>query len=73
LFSGIRRWDLVVMCSILGAATVFEFLGVFSPRMVTITQIIKATIAMPVRFAVFGWLFWHFIVSDLVKQLTPAN
>lgn len=71
MFSGIRRWDLVLMFVLLGAIFTVEMLGVFSPGMVTITQIIKAYVKMPLRFMVLAWLNWHFIVSDLVKQLTP--
>ncbi len=69
LFSSIRRWDLVIMLVILAVLGIFELLGVFSPRMVTVTQIVKAVVPMPVRFMVYAWFGWHFIVSDLVRQV----
>jgi hypothetical protein len=68
IFAGVRRWDLIVMFTLLAAVLAFELLGIFSPRMVTITQIIKAALPMPLRFAVYAWLGWHFIVSDLFKK-----
>jgi hypothetical protein len=53
------------MFVVMGVIITFEMLGVFSPRMVTLTQIIKAYVAMPLRWMIIGWLFWHFIGSDL--------
>lgn len=47
LFSGIRRWDLIVMYALLGALFTFEMVGVFSTKMITITEIIKAYVPMP--------------------------
>lgn len=73
MFSGVKRWDLVLMFSLMAAILVVELLGVFSPRLVTITQIVKATIPMPVRIMLCSWIFWHFVVSDIVKQLTPKG
>jgi hypothetical protein len=72
LFAGIRRWDLITMFVILGVITTFELIGVFSPKMVTITQIIKATVPIPIRIMLCSWLTWHFVVSDIVKQITPV-
>lgn len=71
LFSGIRRWDLIVMYALLGALFTFEMVGVFSTKMITITEIIKAYVPMPLRIMVLAWLCWHFWWSDIVKQLTP--
>jgi hypothetical protein len=71
MFAGIRRWDLILMFVLLATLTVFEFLGVSSSRMVTITQIIKSYIPIPCRLMILAWLNWHFFLSDIVKQLTP--
>lgn len=73
LFAGIDRWDLIVMFVLFGLMFTFEMLGVFSPHLVTITQILKSFMPMPVRFMVYAWLGWHFIVSDLIRQLTPSK
>jgi hypothetical protein len=67
-FLGIQRWDLVLMYVLLGVIFTFEMLGVYVPHMVTITQIVKAYVRMPLRFMILAWLCWHFIVSDLVPQ-----
>lgn len=69
--AGIRRWDLVLMYALLGALFTFEMLGISSGKMITITQIIKAYIPLPVRIMLLAWLCWHFWWSDIVKQLTP--
>lgn len=71
MFSGIRRWDLVLMFVLMGAMFTVEMMGVFSPRLITITQIIKAYIPMPIRIMILAWLCWHFMLSDIVRQLTP--
>lgn len=71
MFAGIRRWDLVLMFVLLASVFTVEMLGVFSPRMVTVTQIIKAYLPMPLRIMIYAWLGWHFILSDLVRQISP--
>lgn len=71
MFAGIRRWDLILMFSLMAAIFTIEMLGVFSPRMVTITQIIKDFIPIPVRIMICAWVCWHFVASDIVRQLTP--
>jgi membrane associated rhomboid family serine protease len=71
MFAGITRWDLVTMFALLSAIFVFEMLGVFNPRLVTLTQIIKAFIPMPVRIMILAWVCWHFVISDIIRQLTP--
>jgi len=73
VFSGITRWDLVVMFVLLAAIFTFEMLGVFSPKMITITQIIKDLVPIPCRVMILAWLVWHFFLSDIVKQLTPKG
>ncbi len=73
MFSGIRRWDLIAMFLLLALVFIFEMLGVFSPKMITITQIIKDFIPMPIRIMVCSWITWHFVVSDLVRQMTPRR
>ena len=71
LFAAERKWDVVVVLVLMGALITFEMLGVFAPRMVTITEIIKDFIPMPLRIMIYAWLGWHFIVSDLVRQMSP--
>lgn len=73
MFAGIRRWDLVVMFVLLALLFTFEMVGVYSTKMVTITQIIKAYTPMPVRVMVYAWLGWHFILSDLVREVSGAK
>lgn len=60
------RWDLIAMCVALAVVFVFEMLGVFTDRYVTITAIIRQNVPMQVRLPIFGWLFFHFVLS-------PAN
>jgi hypothetical protein len=72
MFAGIQRWDLVLMFVLLAVIFIFEMLGVFSPQLVTITQIIKSLVPMPLRWMVIAWLFWHFIGSDLWTVNTAA-
>lgn len=64
-FTGIRHWDLIAMFIGMAVIFTFEMLGVFSTKMVTLTMIIKAYTPMPLRWMIIGWLFWHFIGSDL--------
>lgn len=71
MFAGIRRWDLILMFVLMAAIFTVEMVGVFSPRMVTITQIVKAIIPLSIRFMLCAWVFYHFVVSDIVRQLTP--
>lgn len=47
--------------------TGFEMVGVFSPRLVTITQIIKSFMPMPCRIIMLAFLGRHFILSGLVR------
>ena len=73
MFNGIKHWDLVIMFVLLAAIFVFEMMGVFSPKLITITQIIKDFVPMPVRWMVIAWLFWHFIGSDLWPNYIKGN
>lgn len=73
MFLGIQRWDLVIMFVLMGLMFTFEMLGVFSPHLVTVTQIIKSYIPMPLRWMIVAWLFWHFIGSDLWTVNTSAT
>lgn len=76
MFSGIKAWDLAVMFVLLGTIFTFEMLGVFNAHFVTLTQIIKTFIPMPVRIMVTAWLGWHFVLSDLVTAIinrTPVQ
>lgn len=70
MFTGIVRWDLVVMFVLFGLMITFEMIGVFNTHMITITQIIKNFVPIPCRIMVLAWLQWHFFWSDIVKQLT---
>lgn len=60
------RWDVLVVAILMGGLTLFELLGVFGQHMVTITDIIKAYLPIPLRIMVLSWLVWHFFVSDIV-------
>jgi predicted CDP-diglyceride synthetase/phosphatidate cytidylyltransferase len=71
MFPGIKRWDLILMFALLAAITLFEFLGVASSKMITITQIVKSYVPIPCRLMILAWLNWHFFMSDIVRQLTP--
>ncbi len=71
MFKGFAHWDLVTMLALMFVLTVFEFLGVFNARLVTITQIIKDFVPMPCRIMVCAWLCWHFVVSDIVRPFYP--
>jgi hypothetical protein len=71
MFAGIKRWDLILMFALMAAIFTVEMLGVFNPRLVTITQIVKDFIPIPVRIMICSWLCWHFVVSDLFRQVTP--
>lgn len=71
MFAGIKRWDLILMFALMAAIFVVEMLGVFNPRLVTITQIVKDFIPIPVRIMICSWICWHFVVSDIVRQVTP--
>jgi ribose/xylose/arabinose/galactoside ABC-type transport system permease subunit len=76
MFSGIRPWDLAVMLALLATIFAFEMLGVFNAHYVTLTQIIKTFIPMPVRIMIAAWLLWHFVLSDLVTAIinrTPVQ
>jgi hypothetical protein len=72
MFSGIKHWDLIVMFALLATIFIFELLGVFNPKMITITAIIKDFVPIPCRVMVLAWLVWHFFISDIVKQLKPV-
>jgi membrane associated rhomboid family serine protease len=71
MFAGINRADLISMFILMGAIFALEMAGVFNPKLVTITQILKNFIPMPVRIMVLAWLVWHFMISDIIRQLTP--
>lgn len=72
MFSGVKHWDLIVMFALFATIFIFEMLGVFSPKMITITQIIKDCVPIPCRVMILAWLVWHFLISDLMKQLKPV-
>jgi hypothetical protein len=70
MFRNIQHWDLIVMFVLMGLMFVFEMLGVFSPRLVTITQLVKDFVPIPCRVMVLAWLVWHFFVSDLFPAIS---
>lgn len=72
MFSGIKHWDLIVMFVLFGVIFTFELMGVFNSRFITITAIIKDFVPIPCRVMILAWLVWHFLISDLMKQLKPA-
>jgi hypothetical protein len=73
MFKSFTHWDVVLLLSLMAALTAVELMGVFSPRLITITQIVKDFIPIPVRIMILAWLNWHFCLSDLVRQLTPKT
>ncbi len=73
MFKGVERWDLILMFVLIGAMMAFEILGLLSPRMVTVTQVVKNLIPMPVRIMLLSWLVWHLCVSDIIRQITPKT
>ena len=73
MFTGIKHWDLITMSVLMGLIFIFEMMGVFSPRLVTITQITKDFVPMPCRWLIIGWVFWHFIGSDLWPHYVRGN
>lgn len=63
------RWDVVLGLVLMAALTAWEFLGVLNPRMLTITAWLKSWMPMALRIMIWAWLGWHFILSDLVKEV----
>jgi hypothetical protein len=57
-----RRWDLIAMAIAMGVVFGFEMFGVFSARYVTITAIVRAFVPMWLRWMIWGWLGWHFLL-----------
>jgi hypothetical protein len=63
------RWDVVLGLVLMCALTGWEFYGVANPRMLTITAFLKSWMPMAVRIMIWAWLGWHFILSDLVREV----
>lgn len=57
------RWDLIVMSVALSVVFVFEMLGVFTARYVTITAIVRAYVPTWLRAMIGGWLYYHFVIQ----------
>lgn len=57
------RWDVVAMYLAMAVIFVFEMLGVFSPRYITITHIVREHVPLWARGMIIGWLFVHFLIQ----------
>ena len=49
------------MALALGVVFVFELMGVFTARYITITAIVRWAVPRWARAMVLGWLCWHFL------------
>lgn len=62
------RWDVIAMFASIATILTFEFLGVFDPKYVTITAIVRAYVPKWARAlmlgAFFSWLYYHFVIQD---------
>jgi hypothetical protein len=57
------KWDVVLMSLALAVVFTFEMLGIFVPKYVTITAIVRAYIPKWLRAMILGWLCYHFMVE----------
>jgi len=62
-----KQVDFTLMLVLIGAIASLEMIGIFNARFVTITQIIKQYMPISVRLMIVVWLFWHFIVFDILQ------
>lgn len=58
------HWDVVAICVAMSILFIIEMLGVFVPRYVTITAIVRAYVPKWVRAMVLGWLVYHFMSGE---------
>ena len=55
------RWDVIAMCIALAVVFVFEMLGVFGGKYITITALVREFMPMWMRAMILGWMCWHFM------------
>lgn len=68
LFKQFKRTDVIIgMCLILAMA-VWELLGVFDGKYLTLTDWFDSFLPIWARAPILAWLCWHFVVSDLAKK-----
>lgn len=53
-------WDKIAWLIVIGVAFGLEFLGIFNPAEATLTQLIKSTFPLWLRWMFLGWLVGHF-------------
>ena len=59
--SDFARWDVIAMCIALATVFVFEMMGVFSTKHITITELVREFMPMWMRAMILGWMCWHFM------------
>lgn len=57
------RWDVIALCVALAVVFVFEMLGVFTTRYVTITALVRQVVPLWARAMILGWLCYHFMIQ----------
>lgn len=57
------RWDVIALCAALAVVFVFEMLGVFTTRYVTITALVRQAVPLWARAMILGWLCYHFMIQ----------
>lgn len=58
------HWDVIAMCIALSVVFVFEMLGIFTARYITITALVRAFVPKWVRAMLLGWLIYHFMSGE---------
>lgn len=62
-FAQYFRWDYIAMFVAMSILFVLEMLGVFGKHYVTITDVVRAYMPLPVRAMIWGWLGLHFLIQ----------
>lgn len=57
------RWDVSAMFAALLVVIVFEMMGVFTDRYITITALVRAYIPDWMKAMILGWLWYHFMIQ----------
>lgn len=68
LLARFREPDVIVGLVLFLAIFVWELLGVFDGRYLTITDWFKSWMPIWAMAPILAWLCWHFVVSDLHKR-----
>lgn len=69
LFSRFPEADVIVGMVLILAIVVWELLGVFDGKYLTLTDWIKSWMPLWARCAILGWLIWHFVLSDIYNKV----